>query len=89
MACGVLVVSFDCPSGPRNVVRDGLDGFLVPAEDVEALADTLGRLMGDPGLRRRMGARALEIRERFSLERVLAEWDGLFEEVGERWVRET
>ncbi len=58
-------------------------------DDMAALTDVLGRLMSDLDLRRRMGARALEIRERFSLERALAEWDGLFDEVGERWARET
>jgi glycosyltransferase involved in cell wall biosynthesis len=59
MACGRAVVTSDAP-GCRDCVRDGDNGLLVPVKDVEALAAAIRRLLDDPDLRRRMGARGRE-----------------------------
>lgn len=53
-ACGRPLVASDIP-GCRDVVRDGENGFLVPPNDPEALAQALERLVNDPQLRGRMG----------------------------------
>lgn len=77
MACGVPVVSFDCPNGPRGIIRDGLDGFLVPPLDVKALAQAMKRLLVDDDLHAAMSARGRDVRERFSREKIMAQWDDL------------
>lgn len=81
MACGLAVVSYDCSPAAAEIIREGVDGLLVPAEDVDALAAVLDRLMGDPEERRRLASRAPEVLIRFSKDRILELWQRMFEDL--------
>jgi glycosyltransferase involved in cell wall biosynthesis len=65
MACGAAVVSTDC-GGPRDMITDRQNGFLVPVGDVPALAERACRLLDDAELRRRFVERGYETVRRFS-----------------------
>lgn len=81
MAYGLPVVATDCRSGPRCIVRDGIDGVLVPAGDVGALADALDAMLDDPERRVAMGRRAAEVSARFNWEDVMSEWEATLQQV--------
>ena len=81
MMHGLPAVSFDCDTGPRNIIRHGMDGLLVPACDTDALEGALRGMMADPSLRHRFAQKAVEARERFSIEKIAAMWEDLFEEL--------
>jgi GalNAc-alpha-(1->4)-GalNAc-alpha-(1->3)-diNAcBac-PP-undecaprenol alpha-1,4-N-acetyl-D-galactosaminyltransferase len=84
MACGLAVIAFDCESGPRAIVRHDRDGLLVSPEDVDALAGALDALAADEELRRRLGAAARRVVDRYALPDVAAAWETLIGEVIER-----
>lgn len=81
MACGVPVVSFDSPHGPRNIIKDGEDGLLVEYLNSEALADGLCQLIENEEQRRRLGLNARKNILRFSQEVIMKQWEQLFAEL--------
>lgn len=81
MACGLPCVSFNCDSGPADIIRHGEDGFLVEKENVDELADRLIQLMEDESLRQKMGAKARENVARYKVDRILDQWEALFGEL--------
>ena len=72
MACGIPVVATRC-GGPDGIITDGEDGYLVPRDDIGAMADRLTRLLSDPPTNRAMGAKARETVERRYEERLAGE----------------
>ena len=78
---GLPLVSYACPCGPRDIIRDGQDGFLVEPGDKETFAARLRQLIEDEELRRRMGQAAKINSQRFSLENVMKQWVDLFAEL--------
>jgi len=79
MARGLPVIAFDCPTGPRDIVRDGHDGLLVPPGDVTALERAVERLIMDEMQRGRIARKAPEVAERFSLNAIMARWQSVIE----------
>ena len=78
-AHGIPCVSFDCQCGPKDVIRDGENGRLVPNGNIDALARVLSETMHDPEAIRRMGAAAWEDALRWEPETIMQQWLNLFE----------
>jgi glycosyltransferase involved in cell wall biosynthesis len=77
MGMGAAVISANCPAGPAELIEDGVNGRLVPVEDVPALARAMSELMSDPALRARFGREATRVRERFGQETIMAQWEAV------------
>lgn len=82
MAAGLPPVSFDCTTGPEEIIRHEKDGLLVPDGDVDALAEAMTRIMEDEALRKRLASNAPEVVQRFGMPRILGLWDAVFNSVG-------
>lgn len=78
MSHGVPCVSFDCPCGPRNIIRHETDGLLVPNGETTQLANQIVRLIENPQERSEMGRKARENIARLKVENIMNEWDRLF-----------
>ena len=79
MACGLPVVSFACPCGPKDIVRDGEDGFLVENGNIDELVQQLMKLMVDHRLRTAFARHALQNVQRFNIEQTALRWKSVFE----------
>ena len=80
MAHRCAAISFDCDTGPRDLIRHGENGLLVkPAGDAQALASALRQLMQGSTQRAEMAAKATEVRQQYSTDNILKLWDKLFD----------
>jgi glycosyltransferase involved in cell wall biosynthesis len=77
LACGCPAVACDCPHGVREIVRDGVNGLLVPPENVDALRTAMLRLLQDPEERRRLAANARASLAPFRADAIAREWEAL------------
>ncbi|WP_428814706.1 glycosyltransferase family 4 protein [Streptomyces albus subsp. chlorinus] len=87
MRCGLPVVATDCPHGPAEIIRSGVDGHLVPMGDEGAVAGALLDLINDDALRRRMGRAALADSERFDPARIGARYESMMRELASKGSR--
>ena len=75
------IISFDINSGPSDIVRDGVDGFLVEPFDCEAMAEKICTLIENPELRQKLSDNAHGNLDKFSKEKIIKQWCDLIEEV--------
>lgn len=78
LACGLPIVSFDCPWGPADIIRDGEDGFLVEYLNTDEATLRVCQLIEDPELRKAMGANARVNVQRYRRDIVMRQWTDLF-----------
>ncbi|MEV8528552.1 MULTISPECIES: glycosyltransferase family 4 protein [unclassified Streptomyces] len=81
MRCGLPVVSTDCPQGPREIIKDTVDGRLVETGNADAVAAALLELIQDDELRHRMAKSALANSERFDPARIAERHETIFAEL--------
>lgn len=79
MACGLPVVSFDCPWGPQAIISDGEDGILVENGNVDKLAEALVQMIQHPEQCKTMADKAIENVQRYKIDQIAEKWKTLFE----------
>ncbi|MFH1345701.1 MAG: glycosyltransferase family 4 protein [Pseudomonadota bacterium] len=84
MQLGTACVAFDCPSGPRDLIEHGVNGLLVPAEEVDTLAGALRQLALDQPLRQRLAREATRVSETFAEDRVYRLWTEVLDSAYQR-----
>ena len=75
MGVGLPVISVDCRPGPSDIIREGVDGHVVPEEDPAALAAAMGGLIADADRRKAFGAAALETAARYDAAEIARRWE--------------
>ena len=81
LACGLPAVAVNISSAIPHILRDGIDGYLVPSGDMPAFAASLALLMADDVRRQSMAHRAPEVLDRYGIEPVMSIWNDLIEDV--------
>lgn len=79
MAVGAPVISTRCPSGPEELITDGVNGILVPVDDEKGLSMAMLKVLRDRGLRERLSIKGVERATDFDVRKVTAEYERLFE----------
>jgi glycosyltransferase involved in cell wall biosynthesis len=78
LACGVPVISTDCPSGPKEILEGGKCGIVVPVGDEEAMAEGIIRLLEDGPLRMELAMRGKERVRDFEIARIAKKYREIF-----------
>lgn len=81
MSCGLPVVTFDYPCGPKDIIRDGENGFLVKEGDIEGLSQALGRMMTDEDLRICLGKTARLVLDTYRENTIMQQWTQCFQKL--------
>ncbi|PKV50975.1 glycosyltransferase involved in cell wall biosynthesis [Aquimarina sp. MAR_2010_214] len=81
MSSGLPCVSYDCPTGPSDIIKDGEDGYLIKLNDESSFKEKLQELMANEKLRKEMGTKARKNAKRYLPENIMPKWEKLFQEL--------
>lgn len=84
MACGLPVVSFDFKCGPKDIIKDGINGLLVPNGNIDALAQAMIKIMDNDTYRKELSLNARQVVSTYSEDTVMAKWISLFNSLVEK-----
>lgn len=78
MSCGLPCISFDCPYGPRNIIKNNINGFLVENGNIKDMIENIQILINDKSLRIKMGKEAVITAQSYQPEYIMQQWNELF-----------
>nr|WP_221276156.1 glycosyltransferase family 4 protein [Mucilaginibacter lappiensis] len=77
-ACGLPLVAYACKCGPKDIIQQDKNGFLVEERDIATLAQRVMELIDNPNKRIEMGLESVRLAENFSERKVMLQWHELF-----------
>ena len=81
MTAGLPVVTYACPCGPKDLITNGKDGYLIPVGDEQALAEKISFLIENKDVRKAMGNEAHKKAQLYTIETIIEKWVALFIEL--------
>ena len=73
-------ISFDCDTGPRDMIQNGVNGILVsPQEDEQGLSEAMQSLIADESFRRKMANNSAHIRDKYSVDTIMQKWNNVLD----------
>lgn len=79
MSCGLPVVSFACPCGPKDIITNGKDGFLITPDDLEDMVNKICYLIEHEDMRKQMGQQAIKRSQDYDISIIGKHWKLFFE----------
>ena len=80
MAIGIPCIATRCPTGPEEIITDGVDGILVPPADELAMTNAIERVLTDESLRKRLGEAGKKRVEDFRIEKIIKQYEDVIDE---------
>lgn len=80
MAIGIPCIATRCPTGPEEIITDGVDGILIPPADELAMANAIKRVLTDESLRKRLGEAGKKRVEDFRIEKIIKQYEDIIDE---------
>lgn len=84
MAMGLPCVAYDCPCGPRAIIQNNENGFLVENGNIDSFVQKIELLIEDENLRMEMGKNAQKSTEKYNLDAIMQQWKSLFEDLAKK-----
>lgn len=81
LSVGSPIISYDSPTGPKHIIKNGEDSFLIPYKNLDIFTEKLKELMQNENLRKEFGRNGRENVKRFAIDIVMKEWKKLFKEI--------
>ncbi|MWB96518.1 glycosyltransferase [Flavobacterium sp. GA093] len=81
MACGLPCIAYDCPVGPKAIIKDNENGFLIEDGNQNSFAEKLNLLIEDENLRIKMSQNAKSSVAKYDLDAIMKQWKNLFESI--------
>ena len=78
MEAGLPIVSFDFKCGPKDVIQEGENGFIIKDGDIIKMAEAIGKLIESQDLRSTLGKNSFKMAKKYSKEAIMAQWENLF-----------